>query len=122
MHEFCWQVCGAGPILSGFGELLGLLVAYSKVAVQPRFVDVELLEMAGWVVGPWGSRIWGRYGFADSLNVDRQWFDPDVIGMTGASIALTLSDIPFNGPIAAVRVGRVDGKIVINPTAAHVSA
>ncbi|MBL8173440.1 MAG: EAL domain-containing protein [Bryobacterales bacterium] len=47
VHEFCWQVCGASPILSGSGELLGLLIAYSKVAVQPRFVDTELLEMAG---------------------------------------------------------------------------
>jgi polyribonucleotide nucleotidyltransferase len=56
---------------------------------------------------------------ATVLSHDRE-NDPDVIGMTGASIALTLSDIPFNGPIAAVRVGRVDGKIVINPTAAQV--
>jgi polyribonucleotide nucleotidyltransferase len=56
---------------------------------------------------------------ATVLSHDRE-NDPDVIAMTGASIALTLSDIPFNGPIAAVRVGRVDGKIVINPTAAQV--
>ncbi|MFN7938520.1 MAG: EAL domain-containing protein [Bryobacteraceae bacterium] len=47
VHEFCWQVSGASPILSGSGELMGLVVAYSKVAVQPRFVDGELLEMAG---------------------------------------------------------------------------
>lgn len=47
VHEFCWQVCAETPILSGSGELLGLLVAHSKVAVQPRFVDTELLEMAG---------------------------------------------------------------------------
>src|SRR6185295_3924665 len=42
--------------------------------------------------------------------------DPDVIGMLGASVALTLSDIPFNGPIAAVRIGRIDGKLVVNPS------
>jgi polyribonucleotide nucleotidyltransferase len=53
---------------------------------------------------------------ATVLSHDRE-NDPDVIAMTGASIALTLSDIPFNGPIAAVRVGRIGGKIVINPTA-----
>jgi polyribonucleotide nucleotidyltransferase len=47
--------------------------------------------------------------------------DPDVIAMLGASIALTLSDIPFNGPIAAVRIGRVGGKIVVNPTASQVA-
>src|SRR5580698_8987105 len=42
--------------------------------------------------------------------------DPDVAGINGASAALTISDIPFNGPIGAVRVGLVDGAFVINPT------
>lgn len=46
VHEYCWQACGASPILSATGELMGLLIGYSKVAVQPRFVDRELLEMA----------------------------------------------------------------------------
>ncbi len=42
--------------------------------------------------------------------------DPDVIGLFGASLALMISDIPFNGPVAGVRIGRVNGKLVINPT------
>ncbi len=42
--------------------------------------------------------------------------DPDVLGINGASAALTLSDIPFLGPIGAVRVGQIDGKFIINPT------
>jgi polyribonucleotide nucleotidyltransferase len=42
--------------------------------------------------------------------------DADVISAVGASIALTISDIPFAEPIAEVRVGRVDGEFVINPT------
>jgi polyribonucleotide nucleotidyltransferase len=42
--------------------------------------------------------------------------DPDVSGINGASVALSVSDIPFHGPIGAVRVGRVDGNFVINPT------
>jgi polyribonucleotide nucleotidyltransferase len=42
--------------------------------------------------------------------------DPDVAGINGASAALTISDIPFNGPIGAVRVGLVNGAFVINPT------
>src|ERR1700691_4967674 len=46
---------------------------------------------------------------ADSSN------DPDVLGINGASAALTLSDIPFLGPIGAVRVGQVGGAFVINP-------
>jgi len=42
--------------------------------------------------------------------------DADVLGMLGASTALMLSTIPWDGPIAGVRVGRVDGEWVINPT------
>ncbi len=42
--------------------------------------------------------------------------DPDVIAITGASCAMYLSDIPFENPIAAVRVGLIDGKYLINPT------
>src|SRR5579885_1432380 len=42
--------------------------------------------------------------------------DPDVAAINGASAALTISDIPFQGPIGAVRVGLVDGQFVANPT------
>jgi len=47
---------------------------------------------------------------ADGVN------DADILSMNGASAALCLSDIPFAGPIGAVRVGRVNGEFVINPT------
>jgi polyribonucleotide nucleotidyltransferase len=50
---------------------------------------------------------------ADSEN------DPDVIGLTAASAALYISKIPFTTPIAAVRVGLIDGKLVVNPTVAE---
>ena len=42
--------------------------------------------------------------------------DPDMMAINGASAALHISDIPFNGPIGAVRVGRVDGSLIINPS------
>ena len=42
--------------------------------------------------------------------------DPDILTINGASAALMVSDIPFAGPIGAVRVGRVDGEFVVNPT------
>lgn len=42
--------------------------------------------------------------------------DADIPAMFGASLALMISDIPFNGPVAGVRVGRVGGKLIINPT------
>lgn len=41
---------------------------------------------------------------------------PDVLAMTGASAALTISGIPFAGPVSAVRIGMVDGELVVNPT------
>ena len=52
---------------------------------------------------------------ATVLSHDRE-NDPDMISLLGASTALVLSDIPWNGPIAAVRIGRIGGKFVINPT------
>lgn len=45
--------------------------------------------------------------------------DPDILSINGASAALTVSDIPFAGPIGAVRVGRVNGEFVANPTHAQ---
>ncbi len=42
--------------------------------------------------------------------------DPGVLAMVGASTALEISDIPFNGPIAGIKVGRVDGQFIANPT------
>src|SRR5690606_41017121 len=44
---------------------------------------------------------------------------PDIAALLGASAALTISDIPFEGPVAGVRVGLVDGKLVLNPTSAQ---
>ncbi len=48
--------------------------------------------------------------------------DPDVLGAIGASAALTVSNIPFNGPIAEVRVCRVEGEYIVNPTHAQTEA
>ena len=48
------------------------------------------------------------------LSADRD-NDPDMLSLIAASAALEVSDIPHNGPVAAVRMGRVDGKLVVNP-------
>ncbi len=45
-----------------------------------------------------------------------QEIDPDILAMNGASVSLAISDIPWNGPIAAARVGYVDGEYILNPT------
>ncbi len=48
------------------------------------------------------------------LSVDQE-NDPDILGIVGASAALCISDIPFAGPVGAVRVGYIDGQLVLNP-------
>ena len=52
---------------------------------------------------------------ATVLSLDPE-VDPDVPALVGASAAISLSGIPFNGPIAGVRVGYIDGEYVLNPT------
>jgi len=52
---------------------------------------------------------------ATVLSMDRE-NDADSLAMIGASAALEISDIPFDGPLACVRVGRIDGEFVVNPT------
>lgn len=47
---------------------------------------------------------------ADQIN------PPDVLALLGASAALTISEIPFNGPLGVIRVGRKDGRLIFNPT------
>jgi len=42
--------------------------------------------------------------------------DPDIVALNGAAAALEISDIPFQGPVAAVRVGKIEGQLVVNPT------
>lgn len=52
---------------------------------------------------------------ATVLSVDQE-NDADIIALLASSIALAISDIPWNGPVAGARIGRVDGKLVFNPT------
>lgn len=53
--------------------------------------------------------------FVYVLSADQE-NDADVIGLTAASLALSVSRVPWNGPVAGVRIGRVDGEFVLNPT------
>ncbi|MBN2011053.1 polyribonucleotide nucleotidyltransferase [candidate division KSB1 bacterium] len=53
--------------------------------------------------------------FASVLSSDKE-NNPDVLGVIGASAALAISDIPFHTPVAAVRVGSINGEVTINPT------
>jgi len=68
-------------------------------------------------IRPLFPKLW-RYEtqvIATVLSMDQE-HDPDVLALVGASAALNISDIPFAGPIAGVRVGRVNGELIANPT------
>ena len=55
---------------------------------------------------------------ATTLSSDRE-HQPDTLITVGASAALSISDIPFNGPVSSVRIGRLDGQFIVNPTFAE---
>ena len=57
---------------------------------------------------------------ATVLSVDQE-SDPAVLGIIGASAALTISEIPFDGPLAGVKIGRRDGNFIVNPSAAEMA-
>ncbi len=80
-----------------------------KETLTSRFIDRPLRPRF-----PDGYR-YDTQIIATVLSVDPE-VDPDVVAITAASAALSISDIPFDGPIAGVRVGRVDGEFVVNPT------
>jgi hypothetical protein len=52
-------------------------------------------QMAVWATGPHRKRIWGSYGFVDSLNLDKKWFDEDVIGITVGALYLSLANTHY---------------------------
>ena len=60
--------------------------------------------------------VYGETQLACNLLANDGANDPVVAAINAASCALALSDIPWNGPVAAVRLGLVDGEVVINPT------
>ncbi len=80
-----------------------------KETLTSRMTDRPLRPLfpAGYL---YDTQIIGILLSADGQN------DPDMLAMNGASAALCVSDIPFKGPIGAVRVGRVNGEFVANPT------
>ena len=81
-----------------------------KETLTSRLIDrpVRPRMSKGW---SYETQIIANVYSADKVN------EPDVLALTGASAALCISDVPFDGPVAGVRVGRVDGQFVVNPTA-----
>lgn len=81
-----------------------------KETLTSRLIDrpVRPRMSKGW---SYETQIIANVYSADRVN------EPDVLALTGASAALCISDVPFDGPVAGVRVGRVNGEFVANPTA-----
>ena len=97
----------AGKIPGGFFKREGR--PNEKETLTCRLIDRPLRPLfpKGW---NFETQVIGLVLSADQEN------NPDILAITGASAALCVSDIPFSTPVAAVRVGLVDGKIIINPT------
>ena len=110
MVEFEEKLYAAGKIPGGFFKREGRLS--EKAILNCRKVDRPIRPMF-----PEGFRNDVQVVITP-LSVDQE--NPhDVLGIIGASAALSISDIPFDGPIGAVRVSLVDGKFVANPTLAQ---
>ncbi len=97
----------AGKIPGGFFKREGRLS--DRETLASRLIDRPLRPLF-----PKGftceTQIIATVMSSDNIN------DPAILALTGASAALMISDIPFGGPVAAVRVARVNGKLVVNPT------
>ncbi|MGH7412030.1 MAG: polyribonucleotide nucleotidyltransferase [Candidatus Methylomirabilis sp.] len=100
----------AGKIPGGFFKREGR--PHDKETLTARLIDRPLRPLF-----PKGYRQDVQI-ISTVLSADQE-NDPDVLAVVGASAALTISPIPFLGPIGAVRVGRVGGKFVLNPTYAQ---
>jgi polyribonucleotide nucleotidyltransferase len=108
--DYVEKTYAAGKIPGGFFKREGQLS--DKGILTSRFIDRALRPLF-----PDGYRDETQVtATVIAADPDR---DCDVLGFVGASAALTLSDIPFPAPIAGVRVVRVDGKLICNPTFAE---
>ncbi len=105
--NFQSKTFAAGKIPGGFFKREGRPPDYDTLA--SRLIDRPIRPLF-----PKGFRSETQI-IATVLSHDSQ-NSPDVLGLVGASAALSVSDIPFQGPIAAVRVGYIDGEYVVNPT------
>jgi polyribonucleotide nucleotidyltransferase len=105
--DYVEKTFAAGKIPGGFFKREGRLS--EKEILTSRFTDRALRPLF-----PEGYRDETQI-HATVISADDE-HDPDMLGMVGASAAICVSDIPFPGPIGAVRVARVDGELVANPS------
>jgi polyribonucleotide nucleotidyltransferase len=105
--DYVEKAYAAGKIPGGFFKREGKLSDHE--ALTSRLIDRPCRPLF-----PKGYRrdvqVIATVMSADNVN------NPDMLSLLGASAALGLSELPFEGPVAGVRVGRIDGKLVINPS------
>jgi polyribonucleotide nucleotidyltransferase len=105
--EYREKTSAAGKIPGGFFKREGR--PSEKEVLSARLIDRPIRPM-------FQEHFRCEVQIVVSVYSSDQQNDADVIGACGASAALMISDAPFDGPIAEVRVGRVDGQFIINPT------
>lgn len=108
--EYQERMYAAGRIPGGFFRREGR--PHEKETVAARLIDRPIRPLF-----PKGFRQDVQI-IATVLSADQE-NDPDVLAIVGASAALTISSIPWGGPIGALRIGRIQGRFVLNPTYAQ---
>src|SRR5918997_1612784 len=108
--EYEERMYAAGKIPGGFIKREGRPTEMAILAARNTDRSIRPLFPKGY---KHDTQIINTVLSADQVN------DPDVLALIGTSAALTISDIPFDGPIAAVRIGLLDGQLVVNPTEAE---
>jgi polyribonucleotide nucleotidyltransferase len=111
--EYREKISAAGKIPGGFFKREGR--PSEKEILSARLIDRPIRPM-------FQEHFRCEVQIVVSVYSSDQQNDADVLGACGASAALMISDAPFDGPIAEVRVGRVDGEYVINPTFAELKS
>ena len=105
--EYREKTYAAGRIPGGFFKREGR--PSEKEILSARLIDRPIRPLF-----PEGYKFETQI-IATVISMDRE-NDADVLAAVGASTALSISDIPFEGPIASVRVGKLDGDLILNPT------
>ncbi len=105
--DYIEKYYAAGKIPGGFIKREG----------RPKDKEILVSRLIDRPIRPLFSRLFRREIQVIPIAISTDQVNPpDILAMNAASAAITLSDIPFEGPIGAVRVGYVDGALVINPT------
>jgi polyribonucleotide nucleotidyltransferase len=105
--EYNEKYYAAGKIPGGFLKREG----------RPKDREILVCRLIDRPLRPLFSKAFGRdIQVVPTVVGTDQVNPPDIVAINAASAAVTLSDIPFDGPIGAVRVGYVDGELIINPT------